>query len=200
MNKSAERVLVVPTERFHSLGLFQGFSPRVDDYLPTLLDPAHLRYMPRSLAESDPSYKQLIPYIVLRFRDTVFSYTRGHSGGETRLRALRSIGIGGHICDEDAVGSNDPYRTGMLRELEEEVYLDSGYTERTIGLINDDRTPVGQVHLGVIHLLDLAKPKVRQRDEALDGGTFASLKQLRQLRDEFETWSQFLLDVDDLGA
>jgi predicted NUDIX family phosphoesterase len=193
MEKSAEQVLVVPTECFHSLGVFQGFCPRIADYLPSLLDPTHLRYLPRSLAENDPSFKQLIPYVVLRWRESVFAYTRGQAGGETRLRALRSLGIGGHICAEDGA-ADDPYRTGMLRQLEEEVYLDTTYIERTIGLINDDRTPVGQVHLGVVHILDLAEPNVRQRDEALAAGGFASLKQLRQLGDEFETWSRFLLE------
>lgn len=192
-DKAAERVLVLPTERFHALGVFQGFCPNIADYLPALLDPAQLRYLPRSLAENDPHFKQLIPYIVLRWRDCLFSYTRGQSGGETRLRALRSLGIGGHICAEDGNASGDPYRTGMLRELEEEVYLETTYTERTLGLINDDRTPVGQVHLGVVHVLDLAEPNVRPRDAAIVEGGFASLKQLRQGSEEFETWSQFLL-------
>ncbi|HWG46999.1 MAG TPA: phosphoesterase [Gemmataceae bacterium] len=194
MDKSAERVLVLPTARFHALGVFQGFSPRVADYLPALLDPSHLQYRTRALAETDPSFKQLIPYVVLRCRDQVFSYTRGHAGSETRLRTLRSLGIGGHICAEDGEASADPYRTGLLREIEEEVFLETTYIERALGLINDDRTPVGQVHLGVVHLFDLAEPKVRYRDEALAESGFASLAQLRQQRDEFETWSQFLLD------
>ena len=193
-DKFAEHVLVLPTARFHALGVFQGFCPRIADYLPALLDPAHLQYLPRHRAEDDPNFKQLIPYVVLRWRDSVFSYTRGQAGGEARLRALRSLGIGGHICAEDGEASTDPYRVGMLRELEEEIDLHSTYTERTIGLINDDRSPVGRVHLGIVHILDVAEPNVRHRDEALAEGAFASLKQLRQLRDEFETWSQFLLD------
>ncbi|MHB1424136.1 MAG: phosphoesterase [Gemmataceae bacterium] len=143
MDKSAERVLVVPTARFHSRGVFQGFCPCVADYLPALLDPAHLLYLPRGLAEVDPSFKQLIPHIVLRCRDQVFCYTRGNSGGEARLRALRSLGIGGHICAEDSESSGDPYRTGLLRELQEEVFLDTSYSERILGSINDDLTPVG---------------------------------------------------------
>jgi predicted NUDIX family phosphoesterase len=199
-DKAAERVLVLPTARFHSLGVFQGFCPRVADYLPALLDPAHLQYLPRGLAENDPAFKQLIPYGVLRWRDQVFAYTRGRTGGEARLRALRSLGIGGHICAEDGAASADPYRAGLMRELEEEVFLDTTYRERIIGLINDDRTPVGQVHLGIVHVLDLAEPKVRHRDEALAGGAFASLKQLRQLREEFETWSQFLLEGNWLDS
>jgi predicted NUDIX family phosphoesterase len=194
MDKSTEQVLVLPTARFHALGVFQGFCPRIADYLPALLEPAHLRYLSRGLAETDPTFKQLIPYIVLRCRDQVFCYTRGSAGGEARLRALRSLGIGGHICAEDGTSSADPYRAGLLRELEEEVFLEATYTERTIGIINDDRTPVGQVHLGIVHVFDLAKPKVRHRDEGLAEGAFAPLEQLRRQRQEFETWSQFLLE------
>jgi len=194
IDKSAERVLVLPTARFHSLGVFQGFCPHVAEYLPALLDPAHLQYLPRGLAETDPSFKQLIPYVVLRWRDQVFAYIRGQAGSETRLHALRSLGIGGHICAEDGESTANPYRAGLLRELEEEVFLDTTYHERLLGLINDDRTPVGRVHLGIVHVFDLAEPKVRHREEALAEGAFASWKQLRQARADFETWSQLLLE------
>jgi predicted NUDIX family phosphoesterase len=193
-----ERVLVIPTavlrERAGPAGLFQGFTADPGRYLPWLLDPAHLSYLPREQAENDPSYKQLIPYVVLRWGDQLFHYTRGQSGTEARLRSLRSVGVGGHICSEDGALPPDAYRAGMLRELEEEVVLDTAYTERTLGLINDDRTPVGRVHLGVVHLLDLREPRVRRREEALAECGFAPLAELRRERPAFETWSQFLLE------
>jgi predicted NUDIX family phosphoesterase len=132
---------------------------------------------------------------VLRWRDQVFHYTRGKSGTEARLRALRSIGVGGHICQEDS-GGGEPYRTGMLRELAEEVVIDTTFTERMIGLINDDRTSVGQVHLGIVHVLDLDEPAVRRGEEALDACGFAAVAQLRLEAGQFETWSQFLLEGD----
>src|SRR5712691_6090651 len=118
-DKSAERVLGLPTGRFHSAGLFQGFRRFDPDLFAFLLDPAHLEYRPRGEAEVDPSFKQLIPYVILRHGGELFHYTRGSGGTETRLRARRSIGIGGHISAEDA-NAIDPYRAGMLRELAEE--------------------------------------------------------------------------------
>jgi predicted NUDIX family phosphoesterase len=190
-----ERVLVVPTAVFHEAGLFQGFNPRADHYLPRLLLPSQLSYRPRSEVETDPSFKQLIPYVVLRHGNHVFHYTRGKAGTEARLRALRSIGVGGHISADDATLFDNPYREAMFREVAEEVHLGSAYRERCIGLINDDSTPVGQVHLGIVHIFDLDEPKVARREQVLTRAGFAPIGELREQRDEFETWSQFVLDV-----
>jgi predicted NUDIX family phosphoesterase len=190
---STERVLVVPTDAFHAAGLFHGFCPNVADYLPRLFDPALLSFRPRSEVETDPSFKQIIPYVVLRCGDLVFHYTRGQKGSEARLRALRSIGIGGHISETDQSLFGDSYRQGLRREVAEEVHIETTYAERCIGLINDDRTPVGQVHLGIVHVFDLAEPKACRAEAALARAGFAPLAELRQQADEFETWSQFLL-------
>src|SRR5262245_37962369 len=102
-----ENVLVVPTELFHQLGYFQGFSSQVDRYLPELFDPAHTSHRPRHEVEQDPSYKQLIPYVIFLHRDGedrihVFQYTRGKGQGEGRLHSKKSIGIGGHISIDDS--------------------------------------------------------------------------------------------------
>ena len=67
-------------------------------------------------------------------RDQVFSYTRGHAGARHGCGTLRSLGIGGHICHEDGEASADPYRTGLLREIEEEVFLETTYIERAAWL------------------------------------------------------------------
>jgi predicted NUDIX family phosphoesterase len=185
--------MVIATEAFHRAGLFQGFCADVDCYLPRLLEPALLRFLPRSLAEDDPSYKQIVPYVVFQWRDQVFHYRRGGQTTEARLRARRSIGVGGHISESDVSAANDPYRVGMLREVAEEVFLDTAYRERCIGLINDDATPVGQVHLGIVHVFELEQPLVRRREEGLTAAGFAPLAQLREEKLGFESWSQFLL-------
>jgi predicted NUDIX family phosphoesterase len=194
MDRSAERVLVVPTALFHEIGVFQGFTRESERYLPRLLAADHLSFRPRSQAESDPSFKQLIPYVVLRCGSLLFHYTRGQGGTEARLRALRSIGIGGHISAEDADVSNDAYREGMLREIAEEVYLETTYREHCAGLINDDSNAVGQVHLGIVHVFDLAEPNVSRREDVLTRCGFAPLAELTAQRDEFETWSQLVFD------
>src|SRR5258708_27763262 len=93
--KAAERVLVIPTARLHAAGMFQGFRSHSDDYYRFLLDPTHFEFRPRGEVEIDPSFKQLIPYAVLRWRDQLFPYRRGSSGAEKRLEALASVGVGG---------------------------------------------------------------------------------------------------------
>jgi predicted NUDIX family phosphoesterase len=188
-----ERVLVVPTERLHAAGLFQGFTDRVEHYLPVLLDPAWMRFVPRAAAETDRSLKQLIPYAVLCHEGRVFHYARG-GGTEARLRSKRSIGLGGHINDVDGLAGPEAYRAGLLRELGEEAEFPGPWTERCIGLINDDATPVGQVHLGVVHLISLPSQEVRLRETALVAGGFAPVEELRRDIEAFETWSRFLLD------
>lgn len=194
VDKLSERVLVIPTAVFHAVGLFQGFTPDVDTYLPPLLDSKHLSYRSRAEAEDDPSFKQLIPYVVLKWRDQAFHYTRGKRATEARLQALRSLGVGGHISADDASLFESPYREAMFREVNEEVTLETTYRERCVGLINDDSTPVGRVHLGIVHVFELAEPKVQRREQALTRSGFAPLSELRLQREEFETWSQLLLE------
>ena len=194
--KADERVLVVPSSELDRLGRFQGFSPDADRYLSALLLPALMDYRPRSRVEDDPSLKQIIPYVVFRCADNVFCYTRGKSQGEARLHRLRSLGVGGHVSEDDAQGAKtlDAYEAAMRRELEEEVAIESPGRIRRVGLINDDATPVGLVHLGVVHLYELERPDVRPREEGLAEAGFLSLEVIRSLRHEFETWSQICID------
>src|SRR5262249_32770278 len=156
-------------------------------------------YRPRGEMEQDPSFKQLIPYVIFRYtnpagRTSVFEYTRGKGQGEKRLHSKRSIGIGGHISSDDAVEQN-PHAERMRRELAEEVIIDTPYTEQCVGLINDDETEVGKVHLGVVHLVDVQRPAVQPREtDILDTG-FRPVDQLLENLGGFETWSQICLEA-----
>jgi predicted NUDIX family phosphoesterase len=196
-----ERVLVVPTKVFHRLGHFQGFlggGPEVGRYLDELLSPEHTSYRPRSEMEDDPGFKQLIPYVIFQHTSSdgtasLFQYTRGRGQGEKRLHAKRSIGVGGHISSTDAGADLDPYEEGMRRELDEEVVVDTPYRADCVGLINDDETEVGRVHLGVVHLLTVESAAVRPREDDIVDAGFQPLADLLDQLDQFETWSQICL-------
>jgi predicted NUDIX family phosphoesterase len=192
-----EHVLVIPESRLALLGTFSGFRPFCPEALGALLNPEFMEFRPRSSVEDDPTFKQLIPYAILQAdidgRPSLFQYTRGSGQGEKRLHAKRSVGIGGHISREDAQGE-DLYRSGMLRELSEEMVLESDYNEELVGFIYDDTSPVGRVHLGVVHLLRLQQPNARAREDDLVDSDFAPIEQLKQQLDSFETWSQLCLN------
>ena len=197
-----EQVLVIPTEEFHRLGYFQGFSSEINRYFPELLQGSLVSYRPRGEMEVDPSFKQLIPYVV--FRHTVnnnvrlFQYSRGKGQGEARLRTKKSVGVGGHISTLDAdaastIAGADVYEQGLRRELEEEVDIQTNYVQRCVGLINDDETDVGRVHLGIVHLFDVEQPSVQPREvDILDAG-FHPVDQIFDDLAQFESWSQIVV-------
>ena len=195
-----EHVLVVPTPIFHELGCFQGFCTDIERYRDVLLDAQNVQFRPRSMVETDPNFKQLIPYMVFCHTDSsgnirIFQYVRGSGMGESRLHQKRSIGIGGHISAEDEQRFGNIYREGMLRELHEEVRLHTTFTERCVGLINDDSTEVGRVHLGIVHRLDVAEPEVVSNESDLIESGFMLLDELRTYRAQMESWSSICLDA-----
>lgn len=198
----SERVLVIPTALLHRLGYFQGFSGDVDRYLEALREPAHTSYRPRSEMEKDPHHKQLIPYVIFRHRGpggevTLFQYLRGQGQGEQRLHSKRSIGVGGHICADDERHGDalNSYQEGMRRELAEEVIIRTNYSERLVGLINDDETDVGKVHLGVVHLFDVETPDVAPRERDILESGFRSLHELFGAFQSLESWSRICLQA-----
>lgn len=193
-HQQVEQVLVVPTLLFHEIGYFQGFSSDPEPYLKTLLDPSYTSYRPRDQVEEDPSFKQLIPYCIFRHDGNLFHYKRGNTQGEERLHSKRSIGIGGHISLNDENASESPYLEGMRREIEEEVFIETKYSHRCVGLINDDQTEVGKVHLGIVHLFDLEAPKVLPREKSIIEAGFAKPSELVCDLQSFETWSQICLE------
>lgn len=193
-----QEVLVFETAIIKRLGEIQGYTLEVEKYLPIILDPSNCQFMSRSVAEHDPRYKQLIPYVVLRFQDSVFSYVRGKKSGEGRLITKRSIGLGGHIepRDNNLFSLNGTlYYEAAKREVNEEVELGSPYTEHVVALINDDSNSVGKVHFGIVHIWDLAEPKVKKRGGEITHTDFAAIGSLRAAIDDLETWSQITLAV-----
>lgn len=197
-----ENILVVDTALFHRLGWFQGFSRDVEKYQTELLAPENIHFQKRGLAENDLNFKQLIPYMIFAWTDScgatsLFTYVRGKGQGESRLHSRLSIGVGGHINDGDLVrGSSDLYRQGMFREFHEEVTVSSTYNEKCVGMINDDRTEVGKVHLGIVHRFDLAEPNVVANERDLLESGFRSVTDLLTVPEEsFETWSWIVLNA-----
>ncbi len=199
MSKYAgEQVLVVPRALFDELGAFQGIrTEALDEAIGRLLDPNSHFFMDRAAAEEDPSHKQIIPYCVFRCGDRILHYTRGKAGGESRLHAKISVGVGGHVNPVDMDGGKTgpaAYHAAVTREIEEELDLPEEHEHRIIALLNDDSNPVGQVHLGLVHLVELKSDAVASAEDALLDLGFSPLEELNgPLFERLETWSQFCI-------
>lgn len=199
MSKYAgEEVLVVPRSLLDEIGAFEGIRTEgMDAAVARLLDPANHFFMDRAAAEEDPSHKQLIPYCIFRCGDRILHYTRGKAGGESRLHAKISVGVGGHVNPVDTGnGRTGPaaYHAAVTREIEEELDLPEKHEHRIVALLNDETNPVGQVHLGIVHLVELNSDAVSSREDALTDLAFTQLDELNGAWfDRFETWSQICI-------
>ncbi len=189
-----EDVLVVRTELLPDLpssGVIQA--PAL---LPQLLSQAE--FLPRDRAEADPSFKQLIPYSILRHGEDVFHYQRSAWGGESRLHGQRSIGVGGHINRSDVMplwsDVTPIVEWARDRELAEEFDVATPGQPRLVGFLNDDTTEVGRVHLGVVYeyRLDRAEVQPREKRVHIHYG-FVSVPDLIARIAEYESWSQFII-------
>jgi len=197
MNPRDENILVIKRSLFDELGNFQGLNFEPQKYLNTFLSRGTNFFLQRAEAETNPAYKQIIPYALIAFENTVVYYVRGKKAGEQRLVAKGSIGIGGHMNETDEslfAMDEDAYRAGVEREVNEEIKIDTSFEDRIVALLNDDSTEVGRVHLGIVHLFKLKEPKVQKREAMITGLTFLTKDQLLDRRTTLETWSQICLD------
>jgi predicted NUDIX family phosphoesterase len=188
-----EHVLVFKTALLEQIGAFQGLSFELDKYLDIILNPKNHTFIKRKEAESNPAYKQLIPYAILHNNGKVFIYRRGKLLAEKRLHGNYSLGIGGHIGVTDPSLFGTTYEDGLKREINEEVYIESKYTQRVAALLNDDSNEVGKVHFGIVHSLDLEKPLVRPKEKSINETGFSTVEELQKDIDKFENWSQICI-------
>lgn len=193
-----ELVLVVPRQRALPQGSWNGLRlGGVAELLLVLADCGEFR--PRREVESQPEWQQVIPHLVVRDGDRVLTMRRLRAGSEPRLRGQVTLGVGGHINAEDGDPA-EAWLAGSQREWREEVVCERELTGRAVGLLKDDAGAVGQVHLGVLILVDAqgAAVGVRERDKL--EGRLAPVDELGVYYLEMETWSQFVYDALLRGA
>ena len=184
---SEEKVMVIPAGDFFKRGRFEDISFDVKRY-DGLIDTAS--FMPRGAAENNSNYLQPIPYCIIHWGNYILHYRRGKDG-ETRLRGKRSIGIGGHINNKD-----NGYWDGFQREITEElgcIELAHGADDRIKAVIHDPSTPVGQVHLGFVHALNIDGARLAPSCSSIVDPQFVTVDQLRSEIDAYETWSQICI-------
>jgi predicted NUDIX family phosphoesterase len=189
MGEPGERVLVVPREVIVPepgwLGLRRD---GIEGAVAAVAGGAV--FMDRELAEQDPTHKQVIPYLVLRDGERWFLMRRTRAGGDARLHDRWSIGVGGHLNpgDRDVLG-------GLRREWAEEIAADFVPDFVPVGLLNDDSTPVGAVHIGIVFVADAAGRKVAIRETDKLEGSFATTAEVAEVVDGMETWSRLVFEA-----
>lgn len=189
-----EHILVVPREELFWRGGFRGVdTDGLGEYLARIRLQGIFRR--RGDVEDDPALKQIIPYLVVHSGGRYLLLRRTRAGGESRLHDLYSIGVGGHIVREDVDGATDVIAAGLRRELEEELLIDGDWSARPVGVLNDDANRVGQVHFGLVHLVDVPSGQVAIRETERLTGRLAPPGEIRAVYAEMETWSQLVVDA-----
>ena len=190
-----ERVLVLPRDAVPGGCDFLGLKPMQDADLEALRRAvaSEARWLDRVSAEQDPSHKQLIPYVVVRDAAQVFLMERTDAGGDPRLHGRATIGVGGHLNPVD--DGVDPLGSGLRREWREELDADWEPEFAPIGFLNDDRNPVGAVHLGVVFEVQAGGRRIDVRERDKLSGRMASLGEVRGAWDRLETWSQLVAEA-----
>jgi predicted NUDIX family phosphoesterase len=190
----AEQVLVIPRNRVPGGCDFAGMRGASSTVLDELRSAVTRfgQFLERPIAEEDPAFKQLIPYVVVRDAERVFLMHRTDAGGDPRLHGKASIGVGGHINPVDGVA--DPLTDGLRREWAEELIADWNPEFSLLGLLNDDSNAVGSVHLGVVFVVESAGRPVGVREQDKLSGRFAAADEVRAAWDRLETWSRLVAD------
>ena len=148
-------------------------------------------FLPRSVMETDTNYKQIIPYLVFSHNNRYFLMQRTNKQTENRLRNKYSLGIGGHIRQEDL--TDNSIFSWAQREFHEEVNYQDQFTITPLGILNDDSNAVGQVHVGFIFLLQGTTPHISIKSE-LKSGQLVSLDEASLYFNDMESWSQIVYE------
>ncbi|HEX2836480.1 MAG TPA: NUDIX domain-containing protein [Thermoanaerobaculia bacterium] len=188
MTETIEQVMVVERESLAPFLIEYGLVTENTDVLFERIQELHF-FLDRPTAEVSPQYKQIIPYVLIRHDGSYFLLQRTQKQTEARLHHKLSLGIGGHI-NPDTPGILE----GLQKELEEEVDVAGDYDLTFVGILNDDTTDVGRVHLGAVYVLDAHSGAVQVRETEKMTGRWAPLAELPELRERMETWSQIAYD------
>lgn len=189
IKKEDEKILVVAREKILFDGDFNGIKPVDFDFYEKIIDKNKL-FLWRSQMEVNLNFKQVIPYLVFNFDDKIFLMRRKATSNETRLKNKYSLGIGGHIRQEDI--SNNIFDWAK-REFNEEVFYSGNLKVEPIGLLNDDSNDVGKVHIGFVFLLKGDVDKIKIKSE-LQEGNLLLLNECEQFYDGMENWSKLVFD------
>lgn len=187
-----EQILVVKRSKlFQKIQAWHGVNKDYTEEFLKLIE-SEKEFIPRAIAETDPSYKQIIPYLVFTTNDKYFLMQRRDKASEQRLKNKFSLGIGGHVRQEDI--SKGSIIDWARREFDEEINFEGNYNVTPLGIVNDDTNQVGEVHLGFAFLLTGNSDKISVKSE-LKSGNLYTKHECKGFYDSMESWSQLIFDI-----
>jgi predicted NUDIX family phosphoesterase len=186
-----ELILVVKRKHlFAKQAAWSGLKKiNADSYLELIKEKKE--FQPRSVMETDPTYKQIIPYLVFTHNDRYFIMQRKSNASEKRLQNKFSLGIGGHIRQEDL--TSDSIVDWAKREFHEEVSYTGAIKITPLGILNDDSNPVGQVHIGFVFLIEGEHDAISVKSE-LKSGQLLTVEECKSYFSDMESWSQIIFE------
>jgi predicted NUDIX family phosphoesterase len=191
MKKIDENIIVVERKSLPESSAFPGIDFDYRKFVNVIKKDSIFKI--RSHVETDPLFKQVIPYSILFYKDKVFIYQRCSESTENRLSGLLSIGFGGHISEID-FQQQDFILQALTRELNEEIRIDSNYSIILAGILNDDRNKVGEVHIGVVYTLHLESNKISIKEKSIENLRLVDFNYLTTNVAKFESWSELCID------
>ena len=181
-----ERILVVKRSVLFTEPSWTGFK-KIDFEKYEQLIKNHQTFIPRHEAETDFTYKQIIPYLIFKNEDRYFLMQRRKSASETRLANKYTLGIGGHLREEDMEGKS--LFDWARREFHEEINYSGSLDITPLGILNDDSDDVGKVHTGFVFLLEGDSSDISIKSE-LKNGHLLTQEECEKHYSSMETWSQ----------
>ncbi len=169
----------------------QGLITHSESFLDVINQ--HKEFLPRTAMEEDPTYKQIIPYLLFKYHDRYFLMQRRAQSSEQRLKNKYSLGIGGHMRHEDMENAATIFDWAK-REFHEEIAYQDPFSITTLGILNDDSNPVGRVHLGLVLLLEGTTKNIQIRSE-LKSGNLLTVEDCLEFYPDMESWSQIIFDA-----
>lgn len=190
-----EQVLAVSEKNFKEAGGFIGFKPHEGDFYKQIL--SGVRYVDRDQAEKDTTLKQIIPYVIIHNKNDYLVMQRLPRSGEKRLHNAYTFGVGGHINPADSSADtegSDVIERGMMRELNEEVWVEDLRNIRLVGFIYDEKEEVSRHHLGLVYVAETGASEVKCLEPEKLKPFFVKKEDLPKYIDGRENWAELVYE------
>jgi len=192
----SEKVLLVKRNKFPKEWLEKEVALKcTTEDLYNIIPNNRMKWIERHIAEKNIKHKQIIPYVLVYHIETESFACYPRSGSEDRLHGLWSLGVGGHINqDDECVCIISTIVEGMCRELKEE-FIDFEWDEDSDlilkGIINEEKSEVGNVHIGVVYLYKIESRPLP--DKELNGLVWIKKEDFKNY--QLELWSKLAIKL-----